>query len=295
MTLLVRNESEIVKANIDFHLRMGVDHIFVTDNGSVDSTYAMLQPYESQGILTVINEPSQIFDQAAWVNRMADMAYRRFGRCLIFHCDADEFWHSASGNLKHELSCLPWVECLKVRVCNVLPLHRNFEERFPDDIVVVVDRPLTSKNPENDSRNKSFYLFEYPPKVMYRAKDHMPHVVDGNHALINRKTYFTRSSERLLIYHFPLRGYEHFERKIVEGGAAIMANPDLSAGIGWQWRRWYQAFQDGTLRSTYRSLVLDEREADVLSKQGVLQINQQIRDIFHPIPNGMGDENGSDH
>jgi len=67
MTLLVRNEADIIRANIDFHLRMGVDHIFVTDNGSVDGTREILKDYGSTGRLTVIDEPGRNFSQAVWV------------------------------------------------------------------------------------------------------------------------------------------------------------------------------------------------------------------------------------
>jgi len=279
---LVRNEADIIRANIDFHLRMGVDHIFVTDNGSVDGTREILKDYGSTGRLTVIDEPGRNFSQAVWVNRMADMAYERFGKCLIFHCDADEFWHCASGNLKHELSSFPWVDCLQVTLLNVLPLHRNFEERFPDDAVVVVHKPFAARGIENDRVMRSFYLIEYPKKVMFRAGGHMPHVGDGNHRLIDRKAYVTRPSEQILIYHFPLRGFGNFERKVMEGGSAIVSNPDLSPKIGWQWRKWYQEYLDGHLRATYRDLVLDEKEAGMLEKQGVLEINPVIRSIFFP-------------
>jgi len=284
MTLLVRNEADIVRANIDFHFRMGVDHIFVTDNGSVDGTREILKEYESTGRLTVIDEPGRNFNQAVWVNRMADMAFARFGKCLIFHCDADEFWHCASGNLKHELSSYPWVDCLKVTLLNVLLLHRNFEERFPDDAVAVVHKPFAGLGIANDRGMRSFYLIEYPKKVMFRAGGHMPHVEVGNDRLIDRKTYVTRPSGQILIYHFPLRGFGNFERKVMEGGSAIVSNPDLSPKIGWQWRKWYREYLDGHLRETYRDLVLDEKEADMLEKQGVLKINPEIRNLCFPSP-----------
>jgi len=34
MTLLVRDEVDIVRANVDFHLEYGVDFVIVTDKGS---------------------------------------------------------------------------------------------------------------------------------------------------------------------------------------------------------------------------------------------------------------------
>ena len=36
MTLLLRDEEDIVRENLDFHLAQGVDRVIVTDNGSED-------------------------------------------------------------------------------------------------------------------------------------------------------------------------------------------------------------------------------------------------------------------
>jgi len=38
MTLLVRDEEDIIQENIEYHLARGIDFIIATDNLSVDST-----------------------------------------------------------------------------------------------------------------------------------------------------------------------------------------------------------------------------------------------------------------
>ena len=49
MTLLVRNEADIVDAQIAFHLHAGVDFVIATDNGSDDGTVEILERYERAG------------------------------------------------------------------------------------------------------------------------------------------------------------------------------------------------------------------------------------------------------
>ena len=81
MTLLVRDEEDIVRENLDFHLAQGVDQVIVTDNGSEDATVEILREYESQGALRLLLEPSDDYSQGRWVTRMARLAADR-GRRL---------------------------------------------------------------------------------------------------------------------------------------------------------------------------------------------------------------------
>ena len=59
MTLLVKNEVDVVRDNIEFHLRNGVDFIIATDNLSDDGTLEILQEYEKKGVLYLIQETAQ--------------------------------------------------------------------------------------------------------------------------------------------------------------------------------------------------------------------------------------------
>ena len=50
MTLLVRNEEDILKENIEFHLNQGVDHIIATNNLSTDGTTQILEDFKNRVI-----------------------------------------------------------------------------------------------------------------------------------------------------------------------------------------------------------------------------------------------------
>ncbi|HEY8764567.1 MAG TPA: glycosyltransferase family 2 protein [Solirubrobacteraceae bacterium] len=49
MTLLVRDEEDILRENLDFHLAAGVDEVILMDNRSVDGTAAIAREYERAG------------------------------------------------------------------------------------------------------------------------------------------------------------------------------------------------------------------------------------------------------
>ena len=54
LTLLCRDEADILESMLRFHLAQGVDRIIATDNGSVDGSLEILQRFERRGQLTLL-------------------------------------------------------------------------------------------------------------------------------------------------------------------------------------------------------------------------------------------------
>ena len=71
LTLLARNEADVVDANVAFHLNAGVDFVIATDNGSEDGTTEILESYADRGYAHLIREPGRDMRQGEWVTRMA--------------------------------------------------------------------------------------------------------------------------------------------------------------------------------------------------------------------------------
>ncbi len=106
LTLLAKNEADVIDANVAYHLAGGVDSVVATDNGSTDGTLEILERYERLGVLRLIREPSTEFRQGEWVTRMARIAAEE-GADWVINSDADEFWWPRGGDFKEALGAYP--------------------------------------------------------------------------------------------------------------------------------------------------------------------------------------------
>ena len=121
MTILAKDEADIIEHNLKFHKAMGVDGFIVTDNVSTDGTLEIFEKYKQKGwILEIINETSQKHDQDIWVSRMVNIARDKYNAEWVINCDADEFWFSKKHDLKFEISKSKF-NILKCPIYNMVP------------------------------------------------------------------------------------------------------------------------------------------------------------------------------
>jgi hypothetical protein len=207
LTLLAKNEVDVIDANIAYHLGAGVDFVVATDNGSTDGTVDILERYEREGVLHLIREPSTDFRQGEWVTRMARLAADR-GADWVINADADEFWWPRAGNLKEVLERLP------ERYGIVHGVWRPFVAR-PDDGSHFAERMtvrLSMQAAINDPTNP----FRPARKAMHRAHPNV-RVRDGNHDVEGTPLVKLQGWYPLEVFHLPLRSRAQVETKYAGG------------------------------------------------------------------------------
>ena len=245
LTLLCRDEADILESMLRFHLAQGVDRIIATDNGSVDGSLEILQRFERRGQLTLLQEAEQTHDQAVWVTRMARMA-AAMGADWVINSDADEFWWPQQGNLNSTLIQLPEsVEGLLVERTNFLPPPREGQDQ----------RPFYQRQTLRERVSCNSLGAPLPPKLIHRTHPDVE-ITDGNHgARVNGIPIAAIKSTEIEILHVPIRSYEQLERKIRQGAEALQRNKRISPGVGDSWRKIYaNHLQKGTLPAYYDSL-----------------------------------------
>src|SRR5512135_3273364 len=107
MTLVVRNEADIIKANLDYHLANGVDFVIVTDHGSEDGTGEILHEYERAGVAKVVRDRERAHHQSRRMTRMGEMARCEHHADWVINNDADEFWWPQAGSLRDVFAAIP--------------------------------------------------------------------------------------------------------------------------------------------------------------------------------------------
>ena len=244
MTLLCRDEADVLADWIRYHLSKGVDHIVVTDNGSKDGSVELLSEFAQSGYVTVFEEASYTHDQATWVSRMADFAFRNISPDWLIHSDADEFWW-CDEPLLHDvlIRCPDTVRALRVARSNFLP---------PVDGNHAAEEAFWGRQLRRQVMSVNSLGQPLPPKVCHRAAENI-WVSDGNHSVqLAGRTLATAESHDLQILHFPIRSYEQFERKIRQGTEALYRNYRIAPGVGRTWRFLYENYLvKGRLRAYY--------------------------------------------
>ena len=246
LTLLCRNEADIVASTVEFHLQRGVDLIVATDNGSTDGTVEILEGYQRQGVLKLLHEPSHTHDQAVWVSRMARIAAEDYGADWVIPCDADEFWWPRAGSFQAELARVPAEQmAIQVERVNFLPPAADAD----------VDLPFHQRQILRERRSLNSLGDPLLPKVCHRGHAGIT-VSDGNHDVyLNGELLPCEHHDGLEILHFPIRSYQQFERKIRQGAEALARNERVAPEIGSTWRQLYSDhLQAGTLPNYYAGL-----------------------------------------
>ena len=273
MTLLVRDESDIVDAQIAFHLDAGVDLVVATDNRSVDGTTEILERYAREGHLHLIREPGDDLRQSEWVTRMARLAATELGADWILNADADEFWWPRCGDFRELFAAIP------ARFGVVRGAWRNFVPR-PDDDRFFAER-MTARlgSPSFHPHPLSIHF-----KSAHRAAADV-RVGRGNHEAFGSGLVALRGWYPIEILHFPLRSLEHCMRKYVTQFVALERNAEK--GIAGHMADAYHAYRAGALEGFYAPLVVADAALQDGVRQGDLVVDTRLRDRMRTL--GFGD------
>lgn len=246
MTMMVRDEADIVVPMIEYHLHAGVDVFLITDNGSVDGTRDLLSSYESDDRVVVIDDPVHDKNQSQKVTAMARRAADEFGADWVINADADEFF-------------VPRNRSLALR-----DLFEAMPRAIGSATVSVVDMTgVPAKHGAGIGRLD--YRDERPLDRLYEtsglhahATHDSFHIGSGDVVVAQGNHYVSIPSQGPvppeLVFesiHYPWRSYSQFERKVRNAGEAYARNPHLKPSPRHHGIRDYGFLQAGVLEDLY--------------------------------------------
>ena len=275
LTVLARDEADVIDAQVGFHLNAGVDFVVATDNKSQDGTTEILERYERDGVLQLIREPAEGLRQGEWVTRMARLAASEHGADWVINSDADEFWWPRGSSLKEVLGAVP-ADYGVVRA-----FWRSFVPR-PDDGAFFAER-MTARLSQHAPINDPSSFYRPVVKVAHRA-DPAVTVARGNHALANSTLRTLTTWHPVEVLHFPLRSGEQWRRKVELQGVAFTQHIERS-GTGYHLRG-YDALQSGRIEQQHESLVVDDHALERGLADGTLVVDTRLRDALRAIRDG---------
>jgi hypothetical protein len=266
MTLLVRDEADVVDAQIAFHLQAGVDFVIATDNGSTDGTTEILERYRQAGVLHLVHETGEDMRQDEWVTRMARLAATDFGADWVINSDADEFWWPRGGSLKEILELVP------PRFGLVRGVWRHFLPRpdrsgFFADVMTV--RLRTPAFPGDKTT-----IHHAHQKVAHRA-DPEVEIERGNHNAIGRALEPLRTWHPVEVLHFSLRSLEQLDRKARGGWMQSFPEDIVEHQV-----RLHEAYRDGRLADFLAAQGVAGDEVQRGVADGTLAVDTRLRDAL---------------
>jgi hypothetical protein len=269
MTLVVRDEAEIVADQLDYHLAAGVDFVIATDHRSEDGTREILEGYERRGVLRLLREDGEFVEQGTWQTRMARMAVREHDADWVITSDADEFWFPVAGSLRDTFASIPGeYGVVRASMLNFVPL-RDDAGQFHERMVFRIALSASLNDPATPYRPVV--------KVAHRADPNAVLSGGGAHNLSGVRGALLDAWHPLHLLHFPIRSREQCVRKYRKTWTGWESN--LRADL----QRARAGADEGRDDRVWERVALDPGEVARGLAEGVLVVDTRLRDALATI------------
>jgi hypothetical protein len=265
MTILCRNEVDIIEYNIRTHALLGVDSFVVMDNESTDGTREKLTELAKEFKILIIDQTG-VYQQAKWMKQLMLIARDKLNASWVISNDADEFWIPEEGSIKDLL--LPVDSVVTVSRSNMLLMESSLQKDYHfSQAKFRVKTPICyQKNDELQGENTAMFFANISPKVIVNPYGFI-NISGGNHRAKHLASLFSsRVESKLRVYHYPIRSFIQFEANIKHREILLKK----SARMGDHYRRWVSLMQQGLLEKEFEKFVVTKEQQQTLIDYGII-------------------------
>lgn len=245
MTLMVRDEADVIGPMLSHHLEQGIDKIIVTDNGSIDGTLDILRGFSDRGLIDLREDPVHRKQQHSVVTAMARDAFLLYGADWVLNADADEFW-------------MPVDRSLSLR--EALELHPKSLQSFVVPVVDMIGPPaaigsglqrLIYRDLRTNTALNLIGLNAHSTSDTVHIGVPDIEIAQGNHFVSLEGSGVAPTNALIEVLHFPWRSWNQFERKVRSAGLGYENNPDLNPSPNHHGMQEYRRYKLGSLQAFY--------------------------------------------
>lgn len=276
LTMMVRDEADIVGAMLEHHRRQGVDVFIITDNASVDGTVEVLRDFATRAKVDLRFDPEHKKQQSVRVSEMARDAFTVYGADWVINADADEFWFPVDRGrtLRDVIADIP-------RELRAFPVPVQDMVGPPAEYGSGIDRLVYRDLRPTEEINRVGIHAHATDDVLH-VGDPEVSVVQGNHYVSIESAGVPDPALALEVLHLPWRSWRQFRSKVENAGRSYENNPSLTPSPNHHGMRDYRRLQKGTLLGAYLNRLPSPDElADGVSK-GWYQLDTSIVDEALP-------------
>ncbi len=283
MTILVKDEIDIIKMNIKTHAKLGVDAFVVMDNNSTDGTREVLEELKKDYEITLIDEKG-LYNQAKWMKKLAKTAKDTYNPRWVINNDADEFWIPKDGKTIKEV--LPKKGAvLTVQRYNMVLDETVSNGNFYEAKYHVHNPVFYRKETQLTQEYPSIVLSKIGPKVITDPKGLLI-IRGGNHKALHIRNLwdYWRHYDKIKrfsdieVFHYVIRSYAQFEKHIINRKRLLEDKKHIRMGP--HYRRWVKLYNEGKLKQEFEErIVFKMDDVKVFEKYGIMQ-QTNVKDIL---------------
>ncbi len=284
--LVARNEVDIIRTNVLYHLSLGLDQLLVVDNGSSDGTDQVLRELSQKDPRVRWTRDEGLFYHARVATELAREAYRE-GADWVVPIDADEFWYAPGGNFR---SILEESEAgaLRARLLNFFQ-RREQEESSPDALLHMTRRIREPVVTERGNRKLARELVESQRigKLELELNKWISRptaAIDinwGNHRVEGIAGGLKRETHEIVCLHAPIRSQTRLNGKAEVGERSEEAG-STNPSEAWHVKRWRRLRDEGLLEQEWAANSYAGEFLDVYGVPHKTIFDPALRDAVAP-------------